>query len=211
MEKVNKAKEVAVHTGRRMVFHRSHWLVLVTCQESGVLQMCVMFILRKASGEIYIWLHSASLWARGERANYGKLAASRTSSKLWWESMERMRLNREKCGVIFFLILFYSSKRWVMNLLLYIFKCIGLLLMIYLFIVLVHCLTKQSQRYGVKIFNWHWLEGLREEKSSSFPPWIIFNVLKGLHCFFVLFLNNSKSLFIFLYFLRPHFLCGLVP
>lgn len=37
-----------------------------------------------------------------------------------------------------------------MNLLLYIFECIGLLLMIYLFIVLVHCLTKRSQRYGVK-------------------------------------------------------------
>jgi len=64
MEKVNKAREVAARTGRRMVQHRSHWLVLVTCQESGVLQMCVMFMLWKASGEIYIWLHSASLWAR---------------------------------------------------------------------------------------------------------------------------------------------------
>jgi len=117
MEKVNKAREVAARTGRRMVQHRSHWLVLVTCQESGVLQMCVMFMLWKASGEIYIWLHSASLWARlgrereRERANYGKLAASRTSSKLWWESMERMRLNQEKCGVIFFSrFYFYSSK-----------------------------------------------------------------------------------------------------
>lgn len=170
MEKVNKAKEVAVHTGRRMVFHRSHWLVLVTCQESGVLQMCVMFILWKASGEIYIWLHSASLWARGERANYGKLAASRTSSKLWWESMERMRLNREKCGVIFFLILFYASKRWVMNLLLYIFECIGLLLMVYLFIVLVHCLTKRSQRYGVKYSTDTDLKAWERKRAAVFPP-----------------------------------------
>lgn len=117
MEKVNKAREVAVHTGRRMVLHRSHWLVLVTCQESGVLQMCVMLMLWKASGEIYIWLHSASLWARPgrERANYGKLAASWTPSNLWWESMERMRLNQEKCGVIFFLSFFFFNSSKMSN------------------------------------------------------------------------------------------------
>lgn len=59
MEKVNNAKLVAVHA-RWIVLNWLHWLVLVTCQESGVLQMCVMFLLCEVSREIYICLWSVS-------------------------------------------------------------------------------------------------------------------------------------------------------
>ena len=39
---------------------------------------------------------------RERESNYGKLAANRTTSKLWQDTTERMRLNPEKCRVIKF-------------------------------------------------------------------------------------------------------------
>ncbi len=170
MEKVNKKKEVAVHTRRRMVLHWSHWLVLVTCQESGVHQMCVMFILWKASGENYIWLYFASLWAQ-ERA-------------LITESWQQQNIKQDVASVNGkneikprkmwgHVIIFSLIKKWVMDLLMCILHCISLLLMVYLFTVLVHCLMKCyviSEVWCKSIVCWVTLTSRPERGKEQEPP-----------------------------------------
>lgn len=77
--------------------------------------MCHVHTVESLWRELHLAALCLTVSTGKERDNYGKLAASRTSSKMWRESTESMRLNQEKCGVIFFVLLIKKMSNEFVN------------------------------------------------------------------------------------------------